>query len=122
MCSSLAEHFTDNEVVEGSIPSTPTASFLIKLRSASTMDTFELIGFLGTIIVTGAYFPQIIKILWTKDANGISITAWSIWLLGTAMILTHAYTTGDRVFILFQSLSFALIFVVLFLALRYRNK
>lgn len=89
---------------------------------AHTMDTFELLGFIGTIIVTGAYFPQIIKILWTKDVSGISVSAWAIWLLGTAMILAHAYTTGDRIFILFQSLSFTLIFVVLFLALRYRNK
>ena len=87
-----------------------------------TMDTFELVGFIGTIIVIGAYFPQIIKILWTKDVSGISITAWSTWLLGTAMILAHAYTTGDHVFIVFQPLSFTLIFVVLFLALRYRNK
>ena len=86
------------------------------------MPPFELIGFIGTIIVTGAYFPQIIKILWKKDASGISIIAWLTWLLGTAMILAYALTTGDRVFIIFQSLSFTLIFVVLFLALRYRNK
>lgn len=86
------------------------------------MMMIELLGFIGTILVISAYIPQILRLIKTKNAVSISISAWIIWLIGTIMILSHALTIGDRVFIFFQSLSLILVTIILFLALRYRKK
>lgn len=86
------------------------------------MTLLEFLGFIGIILVTSAYIPQIVKIWKTKNAEGISITAWLTWLVGTVFILIHAFSTKDGVFIVFQTLSFIFVATITLLAIVYRKR
>ena len=72
------------------IPSTPILEEWNRWAAYKYMN-FELLGFLGTAIITIAYFPQILELWKKKDSTGISITAWAVWLLGTLMIWPQAF-------------------------------
>ena len=84
--------------------------------------TTETLGFIGTLIAVGAYWPQIRIIISEHCSAGISLRAWGLWLLGTSFILIHALTTQDTVFILLQVLGFILIATVIILTKFYGNR
>jgi len=49
----------------------------------------EIIGWVGTILVIIAYYPQI-QHLWTqKCAWGISISTWVIWLASSVLLFIY---------------------------------
>lgn len=77
--------------------------------------TLEFIAFIGTLLVAGAYIPQIAHLIAKHCAYGISVKAWLIWLFATLLILPHTILAGDRVFIfLISAHLIAISFIVVF--------
>jgi hypothetical protein len=77
--------------------------------------TFENVAFLGTILVAVAYIPQIFHLLVKHCAYGISIRAWLMWLIATALIYPHTLAAKDTVFISLMSVQLvAISFVLVF--------
>lgn len=55
------------------------------------MSTVDLVGYLGTILINIAYFPQIYKLIKTRDVSGLSIYMYII-LMGSGITwCTYAY-------------------------------
>jgi uncharacterized protein with PQ loop repeat len=74
---------------------------------------YETIGFGGSVIAVFAGLPQIVQLLKTKDATGISLWSWLIWLFSDLMLLTYSVSIMDKVFIFLNTLNavFALIII-----------
>ena len=86
------------------------------------VNLMSVIGYLGTALVIGAYAPQISH-LWTEHCSaGISERAYAIWVLASALFLTHSIVIGDAVFMVTQLVNMVAIAIILVLARRFRNQ
>src|SRR5687768_2185880 len=82
----------------------------------------SVIGYLGTVIVVGAYVPQILH-LWIEHCSaGISERAYALWILAAALFLAHSIVIGDAVFMLTQLVNLVALAIILVLARRFRNQ
>lgn len=82
----------------------------------------EILGFIGTLIIILAYFPQMKHIVSEHCSGGVSAKAWSLWLVATVLILIHALTTGDRVFMFLQGVNLIAIVVIIVMIKLYSGK
>jgi lipid-A-disaccharide synthase-like uncharacterized protein len=78
----------------------------------------KIIGWVGTALVVIAYVPQIYHLLVEKCAWGISILTWTIWLIGSLLLLTYCILGRDFLFIVVQTINIAAIVTTIFLARR----
>jgi len=62
-----------------------------------------ILGFLGAGIVFAAYLPQIYHLLAERCSAGLSIKAFGLWFIASILLLIHAVTIVDPVFIILQS-------------------
>ncbi len=69
-----------------------------------------------------AYWPQIKHLLRVKNAAGISLSAWYLWLLGNIFPLIYAIYISDRVFIILQALYVGLCAWMIVLVYKYKNR
>ena len=82
----------------------------------------SMIGYVGTALVIGAYAPQISH-LWTEHCSaGISERAYAIWVLASALFLSHSIVIGDAVFMVTQLVNVVALAIILVLARRFRNQ
>jgi uncharacterized protein with PQ loop repeat len=82
---------------------------------------FSVLGFVGTIIVAVGYLPQIIHLARERCSAGVSVGAWSLWLLSSVLIAGHAFVVSDWVFIALQIVNILAIAIVIVLARRYEG-
>ena len=80
------------------------------------------LGLIGGLIIISGYFPQIVRLLKIKDSTGVSIAAWSVFLLGNLLLLIYAISTKDFVYITLEILSSSAILLIVILSLKYREK
>ncbi len=59
---------------------------------------FNYLGFAGTILVALAYIPQITHLLKEHCAYGISIGAWSMWIMAGFLMLPSALSSDALIF------------------------
>jgi hypothetical protein len=86
------------------------------------MESFtEILGLLGTVAVAVGYLPQIRHLARERCSAGVSIVAWEVWLLASLLILSHAFTMFDLVFITLQGVQIVAIASIISLARRFRG-
>lgn len=79
------------------------------------MNPYEIFGFIGAALVAIAYAPQIAHIIAKHCAYGISVKAWLLWLIASLLILPHALTSGNTVFIILQLINASsILFILIF--------
>jgi uncharacterized protein with PQ loop repeat len=78
----------------------------------------EIIGWIGTILVIVAYYPQIKHLYVEKCAWGISISTWVIWLIASGFLLAYAVLGGSTLFIFVQIINLLAILATIMLAKR----
>ncbi len=61
--------------------------------------SFQWLGFIGTSLVVAAYLPQIAHLVRARCTAGVSLFAYSIWSVASALLLTYAIAVQDAVFI-----------------------
>lgn len=54
-----------------------------------------MIGYIAVILLTAASVPQLLKLIRTKDARGISIAMLWLWLLGMLLMILDMYLLGE---------------------------
>lgn len=59
--------------------------------------SIELVGWVAVVLTQVFWFPNISKILRTRDVDGYSLTAWPIMLLGLSCWLAYFAVKGDAV-------------------------
>lgn len=78
----------------------------------------EAIGWVGTVLVIGAYYPQIRHLLVERCAWGISILTWLIWLVASALLLVYCVIRRDVLMCFVQGVNIAAISTTLVLVRR----
>lgn len=79
------------------------------------MNPYEILGFIGAALVAIAYVPQIAHIITKHCAYGISVKAWLLWLVASLLILPHALTSGNTVFMILQPINaISILFILIF--------
>lgn len=63
------------------------------------MDIISILGFVGAVIGSAAYAPQIIHIIREKCTGGISTRAYGLWTFSSTLLLITALSIGAPVFI-----------------------
>ncbi len=86
------------------------------------MNLPQVLGFVGTGVVAGAYVPQIWHLVKEHCSAGISIRAYFLWFLASVLFLVHAAMIKDIVFILVQVVNLLAIAAVVFYAKRYEKQ
>jgi lipid-A-disaccharide synthase-like uncharacterized protein len=88
---------------------------------ARSQDVYQLLGFLGAIVVAAGYLPQIVRIAREGCSAGVSVHAWATWLVASLLILLHALAIGDPVFVSLQAVNVTAIISIIALAKHYER-
>ena len=59
------------------------------------MDYIKIVGLIAASLTTFSFFPQAIKIIRTKDARSISLSMYSILIVGIIMWLAYGILIRD---------------------------
>lgn len=77
----------------------------------------QVIGYLASILIPLAFLPQTIKIIITKQTNGISIGSYSIYFIGVMTFLIFAILIKDTPMIVCQTINGTLASIILSLTI-----
>lgn len=83
------------------------------------MEIPEILGSVGIGVVAIAYVPQIIHLHKEHCSAGISLGAYSLWGVSSALFLIHAVMIRDIVFTVVQMINLVAIAVITILVKRY---
>lgn len=86
-----------------------------------SQEVYQLLGFLGAIVVAVGYLPQIVRIAREGCSAGVSVHAWAMWLVASLLVLFHALAVGDPVFISLQAVNVTAIISIIALAKHYER-
>lgn len=79
----------------------------------------ELIGYVAAILTTGAFVPQAIKTLRSRDTRGISTGMYAIFASGVALWLVYGVLTLSWPIILANGATLTLASMILVMKLRF---
>ncbi len=79
----------------------------------------EILGFAGTAVVAIAYVPQIVHLHREHCSAGISLKAYSLWCVSSALFLIHAVMIRDAVFTGVQLVNLVAVAVITVLVKKY---
>ncbi len=81
----------------------------------------QVVGWIGTILVIVAYYPQI-RHLWIEQcAWGVSLSTWIIWLFASLFLSIHCIARGELLLTIVQFVNIMAIGTTIFLVRRSRN-
>ena len=83
------------------------------------MNSPEILGFAGIGVVVIAYAPQITHLRKEHCSAGISLKAYSLWCVSSALFLIHAVMIRDIVFTVVQLTNLVAIIDITLLVKRY---
>ncbi len=85
------------------------------------MQSSDVFGLAGTIIVVYAYLPQLIHLERERCSGGLSHRAFVLWFVASLLILAHAIMLGDLVFVTLQSANAIATGMIVVLTGRYKD-
>ena len=88
--------------------------------ATSSVSASEVLGFGGAALAAYAYAPQIAHLVREQCSAGISVRAFSLWLVASALLATHAMVIADPVFVLLGLVQIAATAVIVFYGHKYR--
>lgn len=80
----------------------------------------NLIGIIAAFCTTLAFLPQTLSIIRTKNANGVSLSMYSIFNIGVLLWLIYGIMMNSLPIILANLITFGFAFTILVLKLRYK--
>ena len=83
------------------------------------MDLKELLGFIGGLLTTGGFVPQVWRLFKLKSAHEISLIFTSFFVIGIAFWLCYGILFGLPPVILWNAISLALGYCMLYAKLKY---
>ena len=86
------------------------------------MTIYFLIGIVGTLLVTFAGIPQIIKTIKIKHSKGLSLIFFLQVEIGLVLTTIYSFHIKDFVFILSNCISFIVNTLIILSILKYRTK
>jgi MtN3 and saliva related transmembrane protein len=86
------------------------------MNSASLID---IVGFIGAVLTTLCWLPQLFKVLREKEARALSLPTTSAFTVGVMLWLIYGLAIGDWPLIGSNAATLALIAPILVMKLRY---
>ncbi len=74
----------------------------------------------AAFLTTASFIPQAIQVIKTKDTSGISLTMYSMFVLGVLLWAIHGFIIQDTAVILANIITFVLASIVLAYKLKYK--
>lgn len=84
------------------------------------MNTSTILGLLACFLTTGAFLPQIIKTIKTKETKDISLTMYIIYLIGVMVWFVYGFMIMEVAILVGNTFSFIFGAIMLYLKLRYK--
>jgi len=78
----------------------------------------EYLGYLAAILTTGAFLPQAIKTIRTRDTSGISLTMYCLLTIGLILWLIYGFRVEAKPIIYANAVTGAFAIVILFYKLK----
>jgi len=80
----------------------------------------QFIGLVAAFLTTASFIPQVIQVIKTKDTSGISLTMFSMFVLGVLLLAFHGFLIQDTAVIVANIITFVLASTVLAYKLKYK--
>ena len=74
----------------------------------------------AAFLTTASFIPQAIQVIKTKDTSGISLTMYSMFVLGVFLWAIHGFIIQDSAVIVANIITFILASIVLAYKLKYK--
>lgn len=84
------------------------------------MNLVDIVGSLAATLTTVSFLPQVIHTFRTKDARGISLGMYSVFISGVSCWLVYGLLLGAWPIIVANTITVSLALAILVMKLRYR--
>ena len=84
------------------------------------MQIADWIGTTAAILTTSSFVPQVVHTLRTKDVSGISLSMYSVFVLGVALWLVYGLLLDAWPIVIANAITVSLATCILAMKLRYR--
>ena len=82
----------------------------------------EIIGTIGAILTTASFVPQVYKTFKSKAIDGISLSMYSVFLLGVIFWLIYGVMIRSFSIILANSVTLILIIMIITMRIAYKKR
>ena len=82
------------------------------------MSATEILGFAAAILTTVSFVPQAIKVIRTRNTDGISLLMYTLFTSGMSMWLIYGFIIGSRPMIISNSITALLSAIILVMTFR----
>ena len=84
------------------------------------MTSIETIGYVAATLTTGSFVPQAWHTYRTRDASGISLGMYSVFVLGSVMWLSYGLMIAAWPVVIANAVTLGLALAILWMKLRFR--
>ena len=84
------------------------------------MQLSEIIGYAAAILTTSSFVPQAVHTFKTKDVRGISLTMYSIFVVGITLWLVYGLLLDAWPIVLANTITLTLAVAILVMKLKFR--
>ncbi len=81
----------------------------------------EFLGFLSGFCLSVSFLPQTIKIIKTKDVQGISILSYIVYNIGIITLVLYGFYLKSIQIVLFNTISEIFAFTILYTTIKYKK-
>lgn len=78
----------------------------------------EFIGYIAAFLTTASFVPQVIKTIKTQDTSGISLTMYSMFVIGVIFWTVYTSILGIKTMIIANYITLTLSGIILFIKIR----
>ena len=79
-----------------------------------------MIGSVAGILTTGAFLPQVIKVIKTKDTKALSLSMYLLQVIGIILWLIHGIVIGDIALMMANGVTLCLSLIILVYKIIYK--
>jgi MtN3 and saliva related transmembrane protein len=84
------------------------------------MNLAEFVGMLAAILTTGAFLPQAIKVVRTRETAAISLAMYALFTAGVALWLAYGLMTAQWIIVAANGVT--IVFALIILAMKLGEK
>ena len=84
------------------------------------MQTADWIGTVAAVLTTASFVPQVLQTLRTKDVSGISLSMYSVFVVGVSLWLVYGLMLDAWPVVISNAITVSLAICILAMKLRYR--
>ena len=84
------------------------------------MQLSEMIGYAAAVLTTSSFVPQAVHTFKTKDVRGISLTMYSIFVVGISLWLVYGLLLDAWPIVIANTVTLTLAVAILAMKLKYR--